>query len=138
VQSGSDGNVLTFFVGGEPVAPLTDDQTLDVILGTAQFSAGLPFYDYAPDVQQQAQVRDTTSSTDEPAISTGVLDIRVIGGLAGVGLLAMVVLFAVGLKRVAKWHVRPVRGSKGKGGEEREHRRAYAEPLAFSRRRSNA
>ncbi len=134
VQSGSGGggSVLTFFVGGEPVAPLTDDQTLDVILGTAQFSAALPFYDYAPDVQQQAQVRDTTSSTDEPAISTGVLDIRVIGGLAGVGLLAMVVLFAVGLKRAAKWHVRPVRGSEGKGGEEREHRRAYAEPLAFN------
>jgi len=132
--------VLTFFVGGEPVAPLTDDQTLDVILGTSQFSAALPVYDYAPDVQQQAQVqvRDRTSSIDMPGISTGVLDIRVIGGLAGVGLLAMVVLFAVGLKRVAKWHVRPVRGSKGKGGEEREHRRAYAEPLAFSRRRSNA
>jgi len=29
-------------------------------------------------------------------------------------------------------HVRPVRGSKGKGGEEREHRHAYAEPLAFN------
>ena len=134
VQSGSDGNVLTFFVGGEPVAPLTDDQTLDVILGTSQFSAALPVYDYAPDVQQQAQVqvRDRTSSIDMPGISTGVLDIRVIGGLAGVGLLAMVVLFAVGLKCAANWHVRPVRGSEGKGGEEREHRRAYAEPLAFN------
>jgi hypothetical protein len=48
VQSGSvgGGNLLTFFVGGEPVAPLTEDQTLDVILGTSRISAALPFYDY--------------------------------------------------------------------------------------------
>ena len=42
VQSGSvdGGNLLTFFIGGEPVALLTEDQTWDFILGTTWISAG--------------------------------------------------------------------------------------------------
>jgi hypothetical protein len=138
VQSGSvdGGNLLTFFVGGEPVALLTEDQTWDVILGTTWISVALPFYDYVTDVQQEVQVKDTTIGTDAPAISTYVLGPRVIGGLAGVGLLAAVVLVAVYLKRSVKRHVpRPVPGSEGKGGrgsEPQEYRRAYAEHLGVN------
>jgi hypothetical protein len=135
VRSGpvDGGNLLTFFVGGEPVALLTEDQTWDVILGT---TAALPFYIYVTRVRQQVQVKASTIGTDAPAISTYVLGSRVIGGLAGVGLLAMVVLVAVYLKRVVKWHVRrPAPGSEGKGGEGRKHqeyRRAYAEHLGVN------
>jgi hypothetical protein len=137
VQSGSvdGGNLLTFFVGGEPVALLTEDQTWDVILGTTWTSAALPFYVYVTHVQQQVQVKDTTIGTDAPAISTYVLGTQV-GALAGVGLLAMVVLVAVYLKRAVKRHVpRPAPGSSGKGDEGREHqeyRRSYAEHLGVS------
>jgi hypothetical protein len=131
VQSGSvdGGNLLTFFVGGEPVALLTEDQIWDVILGTTRISAALPFYGYVTHVQQQVQVKDTTIG------STYVLGPRVIGELAGVGLLAMVVLVAVYLTRAVKRHVPyPTSGSEG-GGEGREHqeyRRAYAEHLGAS------
>jgi hypothetical protein len=136
VQSGSvgGGNLLTFFVGGEPVVPLTEDQTLDLIQGTSWVPGALPFYVYVTHVQQQVQVRDTTISTDVPAISTDVLG-GVIGGLAGLGLLAMVVLVAVYLKRAAKRHLRPAPGSEGKGGKGSKHqesREAYAEHLGFN------
>src|SRR5262249_31056442 len=54
-----------------------------------------------------------------------------IGGLAGVGLLAMVVRCLYYSKRAVKRHVpRPAPGSEGKGGkgsEHQEYRRAYAE-----------
>jgi hypothetical protein len=133
VQSGSvdGGNLLTFFVGVEPVALLTEDQTWDFILGTARISAALPFYGYVTHVQQQVQVKDTAVGTDAPAISTSVLGARVITELAGVGLLAMVVIVIVYLKRAVKRHVPPpAPGSQGKGGEGREHqayRHAFSE-----------
>ena len=64
-------------------------------------------------------------------ISTYVLGPRVIRGLAGAGLLTMVVLVAVYLRRAVQRHVpRPAPGSAGKGDEGREHqeyRRAYTE-----------
>ena len=129
------GNLLAFFVGGEPVALLTEDQTWDVILGTTWISGALPFYVYATHVRQQVQVKDTTTGTDAPAISTYVLGSRGIGVLAGVGLLAMVVLVAVYLKRAVKRHVpRPAPGSEGggEGREHQEHRRAYAEHLGVN------
>jgi hypothetical protein len=134
-QSGSVGNgdLLTFFVGGEPVALLPEGQAWDFILGATWISAGLPFYDYATHVGGQVQAKDTTIGTDAPAISINVPGFRVLGGVAGVGLLAMVVLVA---KRAIKRHVpRPAPGSAGKGGEGREQqedRRAYAEHLSVN------
>ena len=134
VRSGSvDGdNLLTFFVGGEPVALLTEDQTWDVILGSTRITVARPFSLYVIDVQQQVQGGDTANATDDaPAFSTYGLGIRVIRGLAGAGLLTMVVLVAVYLKRAVQRHVpRPAPGSAGKGDEGREHqeyRRAYTE-----------
>jgi hypothetical protein len=118
VRSGSvDGdNLLTFFVGSEPIALLTEDQTWDVILGTTRISVARPFYLYVTDVQQQVQVGDTANATDEPAIPAYVLSTRVLRGLAGAGLLTMVMLVAVYLKRAVKRHIpRPASGSAGKG-----------------------
>jgi hypothetical protein len=138
VRSGSvDGdNLLTFFVGGEPVALLTEDQTRDFILGITRISAARPFYLSGTDAQQPVRVQDTTNDTDEPAISTYGLGIRVIRGLVGAGLLTMVVLVAVYLKRAVQRHVpRPAPGSAGKGDEGREHqeyRRAYTEHLGVN------
>jgi hypothetical protein len=138
VRSGSvDGdNLLTFFVGGEPVALLTEDQTWDVILGTTRITVARPFSLYVIDVQQQVQGGDTANATDAPAFSTYGLGIRVIRGLAGAGLLTMVVLVAVYLKRAVKRHVpRPAPGSAGKGDEGREYqeyRRAYTEHLGVN------
>jgi hypothetical protein len=138
VRSGSvnGSNLLTFFIGGEPVVLLTEDQTWDVILGTTRISAVLPFYLYVAHIQQQVQVGDKTIGTGTPAISTYVLAPRVIRGLDGAGLFAMVVLVAVYLKRAVKRHVpRPAPGPTGKGDEGREHqeyRRAYTEHLGIN------
>ena len=123
---GRSDNPLTFFVGGEQVAPLTEDQTWDVIAGTALVSGELPFY-VVTRAQQRVQVKEAINA---PGSSTDAMGARAIGGLAGLGLLAM--LAAVCLKHAGKRHVpRLARlDQKAKLEEEhREYRHTYAEHL---------
>ena len=128
---GRPDNLLTFFVGGEQVAPLTEDQTWDVIAGTALVSGELPFY-VVTRAQQRVQVRETINA---PGSSTNAMGARAIGGLAGLGLLAMAALVAVCLKHAGKRHVpRLARlDLKAKLEEERrEYRHTYAEHLGIN------
>lgn len=129
---GRPDNPLTFFVGGEQVAPLTEDQTWDVIAGTALVSGELPFY-VVTRAQQRVQVRETINA---PGSSTNAMGARAIGGLAGLGLLAMLtMLVAVCLKHAGKRHVpRLARlDLKAKLEEERrEDRHTYAEHLGIN------
>ena len=128
---GRPDNPLTFFVGGEQVAPLTEDQTWDVIAGTALVSGELPFY-VVTHVQQRIQVRETINA---PGSSTNAMGARAIGGLAGLGLLAIAALVAVCLKHAGKRHVpRLARlDLKAKLKEEhREYRHTYAEHLGVN------
>ncbi len=126
---GRSGNLLTFFVGREQVAPLTEDQTWDVIAGTALVSGELPFYVYVTRAQQRVQVKETTIN------APGISNRCAIGGLAGLGLLAMAALVAVCLKHTVKRHVpRLARlDQRAKLEEEhREYRHTYAEHLGFN------
>jgi hypothetical protein len=129
---GRSDNLLTFFVGGEQVAPLTEDQTWDVIAGTALVSGELPFY-VVTRAQQRVQVGETINA---PGSSTNAMGARAIGGLAGLGLLAMLtMLVAVCLKHAGKRHVpRLARlDLKAKLEEEhREYRHTYAEHLGIN------
>ena len=63
---GRSDNPLTFFVGGEQVAPLTEDQTWDVIAGTALVSGELPFY-VVTRAQQRVKVEKQRSIGREAA-----------------------------------------------------------------------
>ena len=126
---GSPDNPLTFFVGDEQVAPLTEDQTWDFIAGTALVSGELPFY-VVSRAQQGIQVRETINA---PGSSTNAMGARAIGGLVGLGLFAMLV--AVCLKHAGKRHVpRLARlDLKAKLEEEhREYRHTYAEHLGVN------
>jgi hypothetical protein len=127
---GRPDNPLTFFVGDEQVAPLTEDQTWDFIAGTALVSGELPFY-VVTRAQQRVQVKETTINA--PESSTYVMGARAIGGLVGLGLLAMLV--AVCLKHAGKRHVpRLARlDLKAKLEEERrEYLHTYAEHLGIN------
>jgi hypothetical protein len=128
---GRSNNLLTFFVGGEQVAPLTEDQTWDVIAGTALVSGELPFY-VVTRAQQRVQARETINA---PGGSTDAMGARAIGGLAGLGLLAMAALVAVCLKHAGKRHVSRLArlDLKAKLEEDhREYRHTYAEHLGIS------
>jgi hypothetical protein len=129
---GRPDNPLTFFVGDEQVAPLTEDQTWDFIAGTALVSGELPFY-VVTRAQQQVQVRETINA---PGSSTNAMGARAIGGLAGLGLLAMLtMLVAVCLKHAGKRHVSRLArlDLKAKLEEERrEDRHTYAEHLGIN------
>ena len=132
---GRSDNLLTFSVGGEQVAPLTEDQTWDVIAGTALVSGELPFYVYVARAQQWVRVKETTINA--PVISTNAMGARAIGGLAGLGLLAMAALVAVCLKHAAKAKRRAPRPARldqrAKLKEERaEYRQTYAEHRGFN------
>jgi hypothetical protein len=134
---GRSDNLLTFSVGGEQVAPLTEDQTWDVIAGTALVSDELPFYVYVARAQQWVRVKETTINA--PVISTDAMGARAIGGLAALGLLAMAALVAVCLKHAAKAKRRAPRPARldqrGKLKEERaEYRHTYAEHRGFNSR----
>ena len=123
---GRSDNLLTFSVGGEQVAPLTEDQTWDVIAGTALVSGELPFYVYVARAQQWVRVKETTINA--PVISTNAMGARAIGGLAGLGLLAMAALVAVCLKHAAKRHApRRARLDQRAKLKDREYRHTYAE-----------
>jgi hypothetical protein len=129
---GRSGNLLTFFVGGEQVAPPTEDQTWDVIAGTALVSGELPFY-VVTHVPQRVQVRETINAPGSS--TTNAMGARAIGGLAGLGLLAMAALVAVRLKHSVKRHVpRLARlDQRAKLEEEhREYRHTYAEHLGVN------
>ena len=126
---GRPDNPLTFFVGDEQVAPLTEDQTWDFIAGTALVSGELPFY-VVTRAQQQVQVRETINA---PGSSTNAMGARAIGGLAGLGLLAM--LIAVCLKHAGKRHVPRLARLDLKAKLEevhREYRQTYAEHRGFN------
>ena len=129
---GRSDNPLTFFVGGEQVAPLTEDQTWDFIAGTALVSGELPFY-VVTRAQQRVQVRETINA---PESSTNAMGARAIGGLLGLGLLAMLtMLVAVWLKHAGKRHVSRLArlDLKAKLEEERrEDRHTYAEHLGIN------
>ena len=129
---GRSDNLLTFFVGGEQVAPLTEDQAWDVIAGTALVSGALPFY-VVTRAQQRVQVTETTINA--PGSSTDAMGSRAIGGLAGLGLLAVAALVAVRLTHAVKRHVPRLAclDQRVKLEEEhREYRHAYAEHLGFN------
>jgi hypothetical protein len=128
---GRPDNLLTFFVGDEQVAPLTEDQTWDVIAGTALVSGELPFF-VVTRAQQRVQAKETTINA--PGSSTdAMMGARAIGGLAGLGLLAMLV--AVCLKYASKRHVPRLarRDQRAKLEEEhRDYRHTFAEHLGFN------
>jgi hypothetical protein len=133
------GKLLTFFVGGEQVAPLTEDQTWDVIAGIALVSGAPPFYVYVTRAHQRVQVMETTINapgiSKETTIDAPGISIDTIGGLAGLGLLAMAALVAVCLKHTGKWHVPRLERLDQKAKLEEEHqeyRHAYAEHRGFN------